>query len=189
MWSITNSSQNHALVGFNSGSNGRFYQLNGSLTSDVLNLSSGSNVNIQGKYIYRIDESSVESGGCNKEGLLTVSPLAVFYFGNQKISLSGPCFELNDSVKLIYDNNFDFPAECVVVDSKKSTCQVPILNRLGRIPIHMVINSNLTFSGFIIAKEINENSEIKGLDPMYAIEEINDEIIKLEWFQVCLLFI
>ena len=184
MWSITNSAGNHALAGFNSGENGVYYQLNGSLTSNILKISNGSNVEITGKYIYRIDESSIESGGCNEEGLLTVSPVAVFFFGNQQIEVSGPCFEFNDSVKLIYGDNVAQSVQCEVNDLRKSLCSVPILQIVGRIPIKMVINNNFTFTGFVISKEINENNEIVGLEPMYAIEEIEDKTIRIEWLGV-----
>ena len=188
MWSYTNSASIHALAGFNSGLNGTFYQLNGSLTLDILKISNGSNVNVKGKYVFRIDESSIESGGCNKEGSLTVSPLTVFYFGNQQISLSGPCFELNDSVVLIYENNLN-NVQCVVVDSKKCTCQVPILTRLGRIPVKMIINNNFTFTGFIISKDINENNEIRGVEALYAIEELDNKTVNLEWSKVSYIYI
>ncbi len=87
MWSYTVSAENHALAGFNSGENGVYFQLNGSLTSNILKISNGSNVDVTGKYIFRIDESSIESGGCIEDGLLTVSPVAVFFFGNQQIEV------------------------------------------------------------------------------------------------------
>ena len=181
MWSITDSAENHALAGFNSGENGVYFQLNGSLTSNILKISNGSNVEVTGKYIYRIDESSIESGGCNEEGLLTVSPVAVFFFGNQQIEVSGPCFEFNDSVRLIYGDNAAQSVQCEVYDFRKSLCPVPILQIVGRVPIKMVINNNFTFTGFVISKEINENNEIVGLEPMYAIEEIEDKNIRIEW--------
>ena len=181
MWSYTVSAENHALAGFNSGENGVYYQLNGSLTSNILKISNGSNVDVTGKYIFRIDESSIESGGCIEDGLLTVSPVAVFFFGNQQIEVSGPCFEFNDSVKLIYGDNAAQSVQCEVYDFRKSLCPVPILQIVGRIPIKLVINNNFTFTGFVISKEINENNEIVGLEPMYAIEDIDDTTTRIEW--------
>ena len=125
MWSYTSSAINHALAGFNSGENGVYYQLNGSLTSNILKISNGSNVDVTGKYIFRIDESSIESGSCIEDGLLTVSPVAVFFFGNQQIEVSGPCFEFNDSVKLTYGNNAAQSVQCDVYDFRKVYVQYP----------------------------------------------------------------
>ena len=125
MWSYTASAVNHALAGFNSGENGVYFQLNGSLTSNILKISNGSNVDVTGKYIFRIDESSIESGSCIEDGLLTVSPVAVFFFGNQQIEVSGPCFEFNDSVKLTYGNNAAQSVQCDVYDFRKVYVQYP----------------------------------------------------------------
>ena len=55
-------------AGFNAGDGIRFFQINGSRTSDILNLPSTSNVALPGQWIFRTDEASVEAGGCNTKG-------------------------------------------------------------------------------------------------------------------------
>ena len=54
----------------------------GSMTSDVLNLTRTSNVDIPGKWIFRIDDTSVEGGGCNVGGN-TVQTLCTFVLSKQ----------------------------------------------------------------------------------------------------------
>ena len=51
-----------ANIGFNAGDNRRSFMAPGSLTSQTRNFESGSNVNIPGSYIYRVDQRLVFDG-------------------------------------------------------------------------------------------------------------------------------
>jgi len=51
-----------ANIGFNAGDNRRSFMAPGSLTSQTRNFESGSNVNIPGLYIYRVDQRLVFNG-------------------------------------------------------------------------------------------------------------------------------
>ena len=51
-----------ANIGFNAGDNRRFFMAPGALTSLTRNFESGSNVDIPGLYIYRVDQRLVFNG-------------------------------------------------------------------------------------------------------------------------------
>lgn len=54
----------HAQSGFNAGDGVNFYILNGSFTQDIVKIQNLSNVNISGKFIFRIDGSEIVQDGC-----------------------------------------------------------------------------------------------------------------------------
>ena len=55
-WGIAN-------IGFNAGDGVRFFMIPGALTSQTRNIENGSNVNIPGMYIYRVDQNTVIEPG------------------------------------------------------------------------------------------------------------------------------
>jgi len=57
-----------ANVGFNAGDSLRFFIVPGALTSQTRNIEMGSNVNVSGLYIYRVDQRLVidPSGKCSR---------------------------------------------------------------------------------------------------------------------------
>ena len=52
-----------ANIGFNAGDGVRFFMVPGALTSQTRSIENGSNVNILGLYIYRVDQNTVFEPG------------------------------------------------------------------------------------------------------------------------------
>ena len=55
-WGIAN-------IGFNAGDGVRFFMVPGALTPQTRNIENGSNVNVSGLYIYRVDQNTVFEPG------------------------------------------------------------------------------------------------------------------------------
>ena len=66
-------------VGFNAGDGIISYTVNASRTPDIVNVDEYSNVNIPGKFVFRIDSSDISDGGCNTKGIQSTI-FDVFYF-------------------------------------------------------------------------------------------------------------
>jgi len=56
-WSVSNNTDKHAEAGYSAGDNNNYCVLEGSFSSEVVNLTRKSNVEIPGKWIFRIDDS------------------------------------------------------------------------------------------------------------------------------------
>ena len=96
------------------------------------------------------------SGVCNSRGLLAVSPRKVFYFGNQNVSITGPCFTASN-IAVYVNVYFDqIPVQCVVSDGFQLTCRVPFLTAVGRIPIEFQYQ-NSTFNSFLISVGLDDS--------------------------------
>ena len=55
-------------VGFNAGDGERYFSVPGSRTASIVDVETTSNVGLAGRWMFRIDDVSVEAGGCNTEG-------------------------------------------------------------------------------------------------------------------------
>ena len=55
-------------VGFNAGDGVHFFSVEGSMSMDILNIASQSNMNIPGRWIFRLDSHTIQDGGCNNYG-------------------------------------------------------------------------------------------------------------------------
>lgn len=56
-------------VGFNAGDGIVSFTVNASRSPDIINVNEDSNVEIPGKFVFRIDASDITDGGCNTEGI------------------------------------------------------------------------------------------------------------------------
>jgi hypothetical protein len=59
-------------VGFNAGDGIVFFTVNASRTPEIINVAKMSNIDIPGKFAFRIDASDITDGGCNTEGMETL---------------------------------------------------------------------------------------------------------------------
>lgn len=59
-------------VGFNAGDGILFYILNASRTPEIFNVTKMSNVNIPGKFAFRVDGSDIMDGRCTAKSMLVV---------------------------------------------------------------------------------------------------------------------
>ena len=59
----------HVLqVGFDAGDGVNYFALPASRTSEIINVTSMSNVNIPGLFIFGVDSAGIKQGGCNTNG-------------------------------------------------------------------------------------------------------------------------
>lgn len=56
-------------VGFNAGDGKVFYAVNASRTPAILGINNMSNINVPGKFVFRIDMAEISNGGCNTRGM------------------------------------------------------------------------------------------------------------------------
>jgi len=175
-----------AQAGFNAGDGITYYTINGSFTQSIVNLTRQSNVGIDGKWIFRVDTANITSGGCSTSGYLTIRPSTIFYIGGTDIHLSGPCFTPEDRIQVSYDSNDSVKYECTVdqsvslIDSCK--CPVPFLNKIGRIPLRLIVNNENTFTGWLNSKDQSSSNEIQGYEAIYIFDQLSDEIeVNFTW--------
>lgn len=91
-----------ALVGFNGGNQTGWTPLPYSAEGRVWMLSYFTNVEVPGRWIYRIDERIVP-GGCSNEsvGYIVTSPESGVMVGGIAVNVSGPCLRDQDVVKVL----------------------------------------------------------------------------------------
>lgn len=58
----------HWQAGFNAGDGVRFFSIPGSATDQVIDIPNKSNVGRPGRWMFRIDATKIEAGGCNTNG-------------------------------------------------------------------------------------------------------------------------
>lgn len=178
-WHAT-STTTGAQAGFNAGDNITYYVIEGSFTPDVLTLVNRTNVGVPGKWIFRIDLSDIEEGGCPDSGYVTVRPKSVFAFGGDHVSITGPCFRFNDVVELKFQHQSQRSVPCKVADSTYVLCKLPFLNSYGRLDFDLGINGNFSrFRGFVLSKELNH--KISGLEVTYDEDDLPNEPVPITW--------
>ncbi|XP_061189929.1 protein mesh-like [Saccostrea echinata] len=137
-----------AQAGFNAGDGKIYFAVNGSQTSDIININQKTNVGIPGKFAFRIDTSLVETGGCNTDGRIIISPKGGPMFGGQHITFSGPCIDQYDVFKVKFKG-----VRGTLTCEKKSRysffCITPKFNTAGDVQVHVSLTgkSSISFEG------------------------------------------
>ncbi|XP_078337855.1 protein mesh-like isoform X2 [Crassostrea virginica] len=131
-----------AQVGFNAGDGKVFYVVNASRTPDIINITYMSNINIPGKFAFRIDSAQIGNGGCSSTGTLTIAPRYGPMLGGQYLVVGGPCINPNDDIQIKYSPMMtSFP--CQHMSSYSAVCITPMFNTTGDIQVTLSIeNSN-----------------------------------------------
>ena len=182
-WSKSQNIDKHAQAGFNAGDGIIYYALNNSFTPNITNIAFESNVRKPEKWIFRIDDQSIEEGGCNIQGSVTLNPFVVYFIGGEEILVTGPCFNVNQDVaKIIIDSFDDHSIECQILDSNGCKFTTPLFKKIGRIPLVLRINDNQTFHGNIFTKDESIHSKIDGLRPYYFKTNESNENVSLVWY-------
>jgi hypothetical protein len=174
MWPTASAQK--AQAGFNAGDGNSHFVLPGSFTLNITKISELSNINIPGKWIFRVDSENITEGGCNTEGYLAITQSRVYYIGGDHLVVSGPCFKENNNYTIKFDNARE--VECKIIDSTNAVCEVPFLKRIGRISVSLAVNGNYTFEGFIMSKDLSLTPEIEGLDYYYSVNQLGRRIVK-----------
>ncbi|XP_033727091.1 protein mesh-like isoform X2 [Pecten maximus] len=163
-----------AQVGFNAGDGINYYAVNESRTDDIINLPRLSNVHVDGKFVFRIDTETIEQGGCNTGGTLTISPRYSHMFGGEKKVLAGPCIHSNDTVTATFGGDGTTSVNCTMESMYSVTCVTPIFYKTGDVSVKLnVVPSNqqsiqqsAVYEGIInILNPLNTKSALQRLDP------------------------
>ena len=96
--------------------------------------------------------------------------------------LKGPCFNMDDIVKITYDNGTE-ELDCKVISLSASKCEVPFIDRVGRIPLELTVqglNFKNNFYGNLFTKSEPIKPEIGGVEPFYTLEQM-DETLNITW--------
>ncbi|RNA00948.1 sushi domain-containing 2-like [Brachionus plicatilis] len=167
-WSRSRNVAEHAQVGFNAGDGIVHFALDKSFTPNITNIVFESNVNKPGRWIFRIDDTTIEEGGCNTQGNVILSPFVVFFIGGEEILVTGPCFNISQDVaKIVIDSYSEI--ECQILDSNSCKFRTPLFEKIGRVPLTLRVNDDQTFNGNIFVKDESIQSKI------------DDEELSLVW--------
>ncbi|XP_022783564.1 sushi domain-containing protein 2-like [Stylophora pistillata] len=132
-----------AQAGFNAGDGKRFYNIPGSGTHDVINLSNKSNVARPGRWIFRIDSAKIEEGGCNTKGSIVISPGYAIMLGGDNLFVSGPCYKPSDHI--ICEFSGGKATNGSYISPIQASCTVPMLYLSGRLVMKMSVNGGRSF--------------------------------------------
>ncbi|KAJ8040785.1 Sushi, nidogen and EGF-like domain-containing protein 1 [Holothuria leucospilota] len=81
-----------AQVGFNAGDGVNYFTLPGSRTNEVLDLQISSNIGIPGRWMFRVDQETIQGFSCRDEGRVGLAPSSGVMVGGTKITIIGPCY-------------------------------------------------------------------------------------------------
>nr|XP_022323669.1 protein mesh-like isoform X1 [Crassostrea virginica] len=116
------------------------YYINASRTPDIVNVDEYSNVNIPGKFVFRVDEHYISDGGCNTKGNLKISPKYGPMLGGQYVVISGPCIDKESEIQASFSG---FPKQkCYRKSEFSMSCVTPMFNRTGDITVTVEIGNN-----------------------------------------------
>nr|XP_022323644.1 protein mesh-like [Crassostrea virginica] len=118
-----------AQVGFNAGDGIVYFTVNASRTPDIVDVDELSNVNIPGKFAFRIDANVIVDGGCNVNGYLTITPHYGPMLGGQYVVINGPCIEENATISLSI--NGLTPKRCERKSEFSMVCITPMFTYVG----------------------------------------------------------
>ncbi|XP_060071369.1 protein mesh-like [Ylistrum balloti] len=170
-----------AQVGFNGGDGVNFYALNESRTPAIINVAHLSNVELDGKFVFRIDTAKIEEGGCNTGGTFVVYPFYVTMYGGQEITVSGPCFTVNDTVWITFPNSDR--QICVRKSDFSVRCLTPTFYVTGviNIDIHIITadGQDSYYMGFCTV--VNPLLSEPGLVRVLVGEWIRGETVTVQW--------
>ncbi|XP_076091868.1 protein mesh-like isoform X1 [Mytilus galloprovincialis] len=133
-----------AQVGFDAGDGINYFAVNASRTADIINIPQMSNVDIPGKYIFRVDSTSIEQGGCNVNGTLTITPREALMYGGTRLIISGPCFNMAKNIKL-YMSDYN-EVSCNLLTDISISCISPMVTNIGkhRVSLHVQLSQTIT---------------------------------------------
>lgn len=179
-WAKNPTANIFAQAGFNAGDGNVSFAMEGSLTQNVILLNNKSNINIPGKWIFRIDENEIADGGCNEGGFLTFTPSIVSFLGHEDLLISGPCFEPDDAVE-VHIGQLNKTLKCDVLNSVYVQCETQYFEISGGNSVKMTINQNRTFTGGLIVKGLQERERIDGLNEFYIAQHNLTDNVTITW--------
>ncbi|XP_023931054.1 protein mesh [Lingula anatina] len=135
-----------AQAGFNAGDGLRYFVVPGSRTPSIVDIENTTNVNVPGRWIFRVDDIGVEAGGCNVGVKLRISPVKGNALGGTEILISGPCFFNSTGQFLCKFDDIVVPGH--FVNTLRVACYSPPLFKTGKseVSVHVSQNGGQNFS-------------------------------------------
>lgn len=157
-WS-ENSQGTHALIGFNSGDENKFYQIKNSLTSDIMNIVNQSNIGIPGQFVYHTTEN-LNDIQCEQSNGLEITPFRGSIYGGYEIRLHGICFNNQTNYLIRIDNQT--VDDCRVLNSLYIQCTMPMIMDSGKILVQVIdrLTGNVIDSTDFLAHVPEDNGEL-----------------------------
>ncbi|XP_070554196.1 uncharacterized protein [Ptychodera flava] len=133
-----------AVVGFNvwPGGDNSFYLANTTYVDLVVDIDNSSNVEVAGRYAFRVDKHRVKDPACTISGAATIYPFVGTMLGGQEVRVAGPCYSAESDVKCRFSNQ---DVEGTLVNPLTAKCITPVFYTVGRIPLLVSIDGGKTF--------------------------------------------
>ncbi|XP_019636956.1 PREDICTED: sushi domain-containing protein 2-like [Branchiostoma belcheri] len=164
-----------AQVGFNAGDGIVYYSVNGSQTDAIVDVETTSNVNLPGRWIFRID-SYIEEGGCNADASIRLCPFFGTMLGGTKVGISGPCFDEYMDIRCKFGANDPVPGW--VESDTTAACISPFLSNPGRVPLMVSTDGGNTYDYWAMYTSVHPD---RLLPQLRTTENAADETITIEW--------
>ncbi|XP_028417110.1 sushi domain-containing protein 2-like [Dendronephthya gigantea] len=154
-----------AQAGFNAGDGFRYFNIPNSRTPAIINITSTSNYEIPGMWIFQVDGETVKNTGCALGGDLVLSPRSGIELGGTVVYIGGPCYNSSKDVACRFNKNLESAAE--LISPEQAYCVTPRLNVTGLIPVELSLDGGTTYnySGIFRSIPIGRNPpDIEGLE-------------------------
>ena len=157
-WS-QNSEGTHALIGCNSADENKSYQMNNSLTPDIMNIVNQSNIGIPGQFVYH-STKYFNDIQCEKSNGLEITPFRGSIYGGYEIRLHGICFNNETNYLIRIDNQT--VDDCRVLNSLYIQCTMPMIMDSGKILVEVIDREtgNVIDSTDFLAHVPEDNGEL-----------------------------
>ncbi|XP_066293398.1 sushi domain-containing protein 2-like [Branchiostoma lanceolatum] len=165
-----------AQVGFNAGNGMQYFSVPASRTDAIVDIETTSNVNIPGRWVFRIDSAVIRDGGCHTDGTIAIFPFFGTMLGGTKISISGICFE-DASVNIRCKFGDKDPVSGWIDGNFTATCISPFLAVPSRVTLLLSVDGGSTYDHQTVYTSVDPDRLVADLE----ITENSDETITIEW--------
>ncbi|XP_041483388.1 sushi domain-containing protein 2-like [Lytechinus variegatus] len=133
-----------AQVGFNAGDDIHAFTLHPSQTEEVINMTILSNVNVPGRFVFRVDLPEIIDPACKEDtGTISLYPAIETMLGGNKIFIQGPCYDVTASNVVC---KFKDTLSAGTVESPlRASCVSPTLFTAGDVAVHVSLDGGNTF--------------------------------------------
>ncbi|XP_078686455.1 protein mesh-like isoform X6 [Branchiostoma floridae x Branchiostoma belcheri] len=164
-----------AQVGFNAGNNVDYFSVPASRTENIVDIEETSNVNLPGRWVFRIDSAVIQEGGCHEGGAISIFPFFGTMLGGTKVLISGPCFD-DSSVNIWCKFGNKDPVSGWIESNITAACISPFLAVPGRIPLLFSTDGGNTVHDAVYTS-VDPNRLVAELE----VTENSDETITIDW--------
>ncbi|KAK2188587.1 hypothetical protein NP493_128g05111 [Ridgeia piscesae] len=164
-----------AQVGFNAGDGIVYQSVPGSRTAAIVNIETTTNVGLPGRWVFRIDDSTVKFGGCNTAGTLEIGPSYGSMMGGLLVTVSGPCFDQHSDTSNVVCKFANIVTPAKVLDATRAQCILPMLTKTGVVRVGISTDGGQHY-------DHGGNFTLVASDPQHTVSLVNKDNIKLGQF-------